>query len=60
MNQKKAKRIRKIVYGDGSKRDVTYAVVGKKNNQIICTGLRAVYKKLKKGKGGSHGRGKGI
>lgn len=45
MNQRKAKAIRKTVYGDYSQRDTQYI---RRNGAIRCTGLRAVYLKAKK------------
>ena len=45
MNQRKAKAIRRKVYGDMSQKKRTYA----RNGQtIICTGLRAEYKQAKR------------
>lgn len=49
MNQSRAKKIRKKVYGDKSRRDVSYTVEeNARGKQLICTGLRDEYKKRKK------------
>jgi hypothetical protein len=49
MNEKKAKQIRKLVYGDGSKRnEKRYKWEG---GHIVCTGKRATYLKAKKRRG---------
>jgi hypothetical protein len=46
MNEKKAKRVRKLVYGDGSKRNENrYKWV---DTHIMCVGKRATYLKAKK------------
>jgi len=46
MNEQKAKRIRKKVYGEMSIRNREYTTV---NGQVVCKGLRAKYQEAKKG-----------
>jgi hypothetical protein len=47
MNQKKARAIRRKVYGDQSRHQIVKYVRGKSGG-LIATGLRAEYKQAKK------------
>jgi len=46
MNQKLAKKIRKEIYKDKSRRQEEYKALD--DGSIICTGLRGKYRKFKK------------
>jgi hypothetical protein len=46
MNERRAKELRKKIYGDLSIRERKYSINGK---SIICTGKRAEYQRAKKG-----------
>ena len=50
MNQRTVKRLRKIVFGSGSRHQVGYKIERHKENALTlhCAGLRAVFKALKK------------
>lgn len=45
MNGKKAKKLRKMVYGDS---DIRRRGYGKKKEQIIADPMRQIYQKIKK------------
>lgn len=46
MNEKKARSLRKKIYGEASKRVRKYARLG--NGQIVCDDRRRAYQELKK------------
>jgi hypothetical protein len=59
MNQSRAKKIRKMVYRGKTKEEkvTEYKAIQKnKGVQLLCTGLREIYKKLKKSTRRNYGR----
>jgi len=59
MNQSRSKKIRKMIYGGKTKEEKATkykAIQNNKGVQLLCTGLREIYKKLKKSGRKNYGR----